>query len=96
VENLGRRGTVQIVSGDATYVLTPGSDAIFIDLSGEESRLKREQAKAQKEAEALERKLGNAEFVARADPEVVAETRDRLESARAEVARLQAALARIG
>ena len=78
---------------EATIVLPLAG---LIDLAAERARLEKELAKARREAETMERKLGNAEFVARADPEVVEETRDRLESARAEVARLEAALARIG
>jgi valyl-tRNA synthetase len=41
-------------------------------------------------------KLDNPDFVSRAKEEVVAENRDRLETARSEIARLEAALARLG
>ena len=41
-------------------------------------------------------KLANADFVSRAPEEVVAENRERLETAQAEIARLQAALDRLG
>jgi valyl-tRNA synthetase len=41
------------------------------------------------------RKLNNADFVARAKEEVVEENRERLAAARGEIARLDAALARI-
>ncbi len=87
------QGSAQAVLDEATIVLPLAG---LIDLAAERARLEKEAAKAWREAETLERKLANVDFVARADPEVVAETRDRLESARAEVARLQAALARIG
>jgi len=41
------------------------------------------------------KKLANADFVARAPEEIVEENRERLEAARDEVARLDAALRRI-
>ena len=44
----------------------------------------------------MERKLGNADFVARAKPEVVDENRERLTAFRQETMRLDAALRRIG
>lgn len=84
---------MQILVRGVTYQLSAGE---FVDLTAELPRLRKDLAKVQAEAAALDRKLANAEFVARAAPEVVEETRDRLDSARAEVARLQAALARIG
>ncbi len=87
------QGSAQAVLDEATIVLPLAG---LIDLVAERARLERDRGKAAKEAETIGRKLQNAEFVARAAPEVVEETRDRLDSARAEVARLQAALARIG
>ena len=53
------------------------------------------QAKAEAEAEKVRRKLGNADFVARAKPEVVEENRERLRAHEAEAARLAAAAARV-
>jgi valyl-tRNA synthetase len=86
-------GSAQAVLEEATIVLPLAG---LIDLAAERARLQKERAKTQKEADGLARKLANPDFVARADPEVVEETRERLESAKAEVARLDAALARIG
>jgi valyl-tRNA synthetase len=86
-------GSAQAVLEEATIVLPLAG---LIDLAAERARLQKERAKTQKEADGLVRKLANPDFVARADPEVVEETRERLESAKAEVARLDAALARIG
>ena len=43
----------------------------------------------------MRRKLGNADFVARAKPEVVEENRERLRAHEAEAARLAAAAARV-
>jgi valyl-tRNA synthetase len=59
-------------------------------------RLEKEKAKAEKEIGVNEKKLANADFIARAPEEVVEEIRERLAAAQADVARLQAALARIG
>ncbi len=87
------KGSAQAVLDEATIVLPLAG---LIDLAAERTRLLKERDKAGKEGEAAERKLANGEFVARAKPEVVEEIRDRLESARQEVARLEAALARIG
>ena len=87
------KGVAQVVVGEAT-VLLPLAEAI--DLSAERARLVKERDKAQTEADKVEAKLANADFVARAKPEVVEENRERLAAAQAEVARLEAALARIG
>jgi valyl-tRNA synthetase len=66
-----------------------------IDLQAERARLAKERAKAASEGEKLARKLENADFIRRAPEEVVEENRERLEAARQEVARLDAALRRI-
>ena len=86
------RGSAQAVLDEATIVLPLAG---VIDLAAEQARLGRDRGKAAKEMEAVARKLDNAEFVARAKPEVVDENRDRLAAAQAEVARLDAALARL-
>ena len=78
---------------EATIVLPLAG---LIDFSVERARLDKELAKARKEVEANAKKLGNADFVARAPEDVVEEMRDRLAAAQADVARLEAALARIG
>ena len=87
------KGAAQAVVDEATVVL-PLADVI--DFGAERVRLGRERDKAQAEAEKIEKKLGNADFVRRAPEEVVAENRERLAAAQDEVARLTAALARIG
>jgi valyl-tRNA synthetase len=86
-------GAAQTVLDEATIVVPLAG---LIDLEAERVRLQREQAKATGEAEKIARKLANADFVARAPEEVVAENRERLAAAEAEAARLAAALARIG
>jgi len=87
------KGSAQIVLDEATVIL-PLAD--LIDLGAERTRLERERARAADEVDKVLRKLQNADFVARAKPEIVEENRERERTARLEVARLEAALARIG
>ena len=86
------RGVVQAVVGEATAML-PLADVI--DLAAERARLAKERGRAATEADKIAAKLGNADFVARAPEAVVEENRERLDAARAEVTRLDAALARV-
>jgi valyl-tRNA synthetase len=67
----------------------------LIDLDAEQTRLRRERAKALTEAEKTRSKLARPDFVERAKPEVVEENRERLRNFEAEVTRLDAALRRI-
>ncbi len=85
-------GVAQATLGKATLLLPLAG---IIDLDAERARLGRERAKAAAEARKIGAKLDNAEFVARAKPEVVEENRERLVAAEAEIARLDAALGRI-
>ncbi len=85
-------GAAQAVVDEATLILP--LDGI-IDLAAERARLGKEIAQATNETEKVERKLANADFVARAKPEVVAENRERLSAFQQEIARLQAALRRL-
>jgi valyl-tRNA synthetase len=86
------RGSAQAVVGEATVVIPLAG---LIDLDAERARLQKDRAKVEKDAEGTRKKLDNADFVARAKPEVVEENRERLANAQAELARLDAALARI-
>jgi valyl-tRNA synthetase len=86
------KGAVQAVVGEATIML-PLADVI--DLAAERARLAKERARVEGEAQKIEAKLGNETFVSRAPEEVVEENRDRLAAARSEMARLDAAIARI-
>ncbi len=86
-------GSAQVVVDEATVVLP---FAGVIDLVAERARLDKDRGKAEAEAEKVRRKLANADFVARAKPEVVDENRERLLAHEAEAARLAAAIARIG
>jgi valyl-tRNA synthetase len=87
------KGVAQVVVGEATVMLPL---AEVIDLGKERARLEKERGKAEGEVRKIETKLGNPDFVSRAAEEVVEENRERLEAAKAEIARLEAALARIG
>ena len=66
-----------------------------IDLGAIRERFTKDRAKAEAEAKKVQAKLANADFVARAKEEVVEENRERLIAFEAEMARLDAALARI-
>ena len=85
-------GSAQIVVDEATVVLPLAG---VIDLAVERIRLTKERSKALAEADKVLRKLDNAEFVAKARPEVVEENRDRLAAFQHDVARIEAAMARI-
>jgi len=85
-------GSAQAVVEEATVVLPLAG---LIDLAAERARLAKDRAKLADEAGKIAKKLGNADFVARAKEEVVEENRERLAAAEAEMARLDAALARI-
>jgi valyl-tRNA synthetase len=82
-----------VVGGDVEVVVPL---AEVVDVAAEKARLGKELAKAQKDAEGLEKKLGNASFVERAPAAVVDETKARLEESRARAAKLERALAALG
>ena len=63
-----------------------------IDVVAERGRLSRELAAARKEQETNSAKLGNEAFTGKAPEAVVAKVRDRLATAEADIARVQAAL----
>jgi valyl-tRNA synthetase len=86
------RGVVQAVVGEATAMLPLAG---VVDLAAERARLAKERGRAAMEANKIAAKLNNADFVSRAPEEVVEENRERLDAARAEMARLDAALARV-
>ena len=86
-------GAAQAVVDEATLILPLAG---IIDLDAERARLQKERARAVDEAGKVERKLANADFVARAKPEVVDENRERLSAFQQETARLDAALRRLG
>ncbi len=85
-------GSVQIVLEGATVILPLGQ---VVDLARERERLEKLVEKATGEMGKVERKLANAEFIAKARPEIVEEQRQRLGEAGAERAKLAAALERL-
>jgi valyl-tRNA synthetase len=86
------KGCAQTVIDEATLVL-PLADVI--DIAQERERLKREIAKLAGEIEKIERKLSNAQFTAKAPPEVVEEQRERMAEAEQARAKLAEALKRV-
>jgi valyl-tRNA synthetase len=60
-----------------------------IDLAAERRRVEKDLAAARAEADQTARKLANADFTAKAPPAVVDKTRQRLESAQSDIARLE-------
>ncbi|MDB5571113.1 MAG: valine--tRNA ligase [Hyphomicrobiales bacterium] len=67
-----------------------------IDVAAERARLAKETAKEEKEVSKVDAKLGNADFIARAPEEVVEENRERKQEALNRIARMKAALERLG
>ena len=84
--------SAQFVVGDATFALPLAG---VIDIAQERARLGKERDKAKAEAEKIEKKLGNQQFLAKANPEVVAEQRQKLEETTLAVAKLTQALDRL-
>ena len=85
-------GALAVAQGIELFMPLAG----VIDLAAEGARLRKERQKAEAQAKQAEAKLGNADFIARAKEEVVQENHDRLAEARAEMMRLDGALARLG
>jgi len=86
-------GLLKGVAGPFEIGLVPGKPA---DIGQERDRLQKELAKIAAEIEKIERKLANADFVAKAPAPVVAENRARLEELQARRAKLAQNLAGLG
>jgi valyl-tRNA synthetase len=87
-------------AGPGAYGAAMGAEfflplAGVVDLAAERARLAKDRARAEGERAKLDSKLANPGFRAKADEAVIAETEERLRDAIAEIARLDAALARI-
>ncbi len=93
VVEIAPAGAIPYVVEGATLALPV---AEFIDVAAERTRLSKEVANLAADIDRTARKLGNADFVARAPEEVVEENRERLAEAEAAKAKLEAALARLG
>jgi valyl-tRNA synthetase len=85
-------GMVQVPGPGLTIYLRVGD---VIDFAAERARLAKERTRIEGEVQKVEAKLGSETFVSRAPVEIVEENRERLASWQAEIARLDAALARI-
>ena len=85
-------GSAPFVIGEATGALAVAG---IIDLGAERARLTKEIGVLAQDIDRTAKKLGNADFVARAPEEVVEENRERLADAEAAKAKLEGALARL-
>ncbi len=88
-----QKGALQVVHEGATILLDLAG---AIDFDKERARLSREADGLRNEIAKTEQKLANPQFVARAKPEAIEEQREREANARAALARVAAALQRIG
>jgi len=86
------KGAVQLVVEGATVLL---SLAGHVDVERERARLQKEIDRATADMAKIEKKLGNADFVAKAAPEVVEEQREKLAELKAVLAKLAGALDRL-
>lgn len=86
------RGAVQIVIGTTTVVLPLAG---VVDVAKEKARLEKDDSKLAGETIKIEKKLNNADFVAKAPEEVVEENRERLNALAAQRAKIREALARL-
>jgi valyl-tRNA synthetase len=88
----GPQGAAQIVLDEATVFLPLAG---IIDIVKERARLTKDLDKAKGEAERIEKKLGNPQFVAKANPEVIEEQRAKLAEFQQAQAKLSQALERL-
>ena len=84
---------MQVAAGEDAFVIPLEG---IIDIAAEKARLEKALEASAKEAKSLEGRLSNANFVERAKPEAVEKARADQAHHTAEVARLEAALARLG
>ncbi|WP_370032763.1 valine--tRNA ligase [Qipengyuania mesophila] len=84
---------MQIAAGEDEFVIPLEG---VIDIEAEKTRLEKALVASQKEAKSLDGRLSNANFVERAKPEAVEKARADHAHHLAEIARLEAALARLG
>ncbi|MDB5688690.1 MAG: valyl-tRNA synthetase [Sphingomonas bacterium] len=85
--------SAQLVVGEATYILPLEG---VIDLAAERARLLKGAETAEKERDALAKRLGSPGFVEKAKPEAIEKARADHDERSADAARLRAALARLG
>ncbi|MDP3736159.1 MAG: valine--tRNA ligase [Hyphomonadaceae bacterium] len=87
------KGAIRIVIDEATACLSVAS---LIDLAAEKTRLTKETARLQGDITGIDKKLANAQFVAKAPPEVVEEQHERRTAASAALVKLSDALKQLG
>jgi valyl-tRNA synthetase len=88
----GPKGAAQIVLDEATVFLPLAG---IVDAAKERARLTKDLDKAKSEAERIEKKLGNPQFVSKANPEVIEEQRAKLTEFQQAQAKLSQALERL-
>ncbi len=88
----GIKSAAQIVIDEATVFMPLVG---LIDFAKERARLTKDLDKAKAEAEKVEKKLGNPQFIAKADPEVIEEQRAKLVEVKQAQAKLIQALERL-
>ena len=91
--NADAKTALQVVV-EGTTVLIDVAGAV--DLGKERGRLQKEIAATRGELDKIAKKLGNEQFMAKAKPEAIDEQRERQSDYEATLAKLEAALARIG
>jgi valyl-tRNA synthetase len=84
---------MQVTAGEDVFVIPLEG---IVDIAAEKARLEKALAASQKEAKSLEGRLSNPAFAEKAKPEAVEKARADLAHHQGEVARLTAALARLG
>jgi valyl-tRNA synthetase len=85
--------SIQVVVENASLLLDLAG---AVDLGKERARLEKESEAVRGELDKIALKLGNPQFIAKAKPEAIDEQREREAQGRAVLARLDAALARLG
>ena len=90
---VARKAALQVVVEGATVLIDLAG---AVDLDKERARLGREAGALRGELGKIAQKLANPQFLAKAKPEVIDEQREREADATAALARVSAALARIG
>ena len=105
INRLARLKTIAYASGgkveNAIQVVAAGTTVLIdvagaVDLAKERTRLQKEVAATRGELDKIAKKLGNEQFMAKAKPEAIDEQRERQADYEATLAKLTAALARIG
>jgi len=86
------KGAVQIPLEEAVFILPLAG---LIDVAKEKARLTKELGKVEGEIVKVEKKLGNADFVAKAPPEVIEEQHERLADSQQSQRQLKSALDRL-